>query len=806
MAVSPVPSQHGTVLDDDIEAAWGREFGTPGVTGSVYRLHTLPDGRLMAIGAMSFIKGVDTHGFGVWDGSTWSTWLTQDDVRLNSISAVHPLADGSLVLSGNLELDGRVREGVFAFDGQEWSALGFPDNDFPRALGSLAADDVYAGTCGGSSAGYFGSGIQHWTGTSWSTIGTMDCVGSVFALSSGDVYVVGMDERWGPTYMARFRDGVQQEIIPTAAVDVVEAANGTVYALFPNSRGAPSFVARRDEGAWTPLPGGENTDALRWHPDGRLLSLTRPDHDGGFRLLAWNGFAWDTLYDDTADPLLNGHFNDVQIHPEWGIVAAGSIAGRTNPSILHVAAFQNGHWHPMTGGGGLNDGVSTLKAWGDSLIVAGGFSRAGTVPVNRLAIWHDGNWSGFDSQDGSGPGSINDIAVAQNGDIWAAGSYRNADRSVESGVFRWNGSVWDIPNGGVTGNGNWQDGYAIGTSVLTRDDGSVVVGGWFAEAGGQPAVRLASWKAGVWTPIDLPLETLDFQSRITTLSECPDESILVGLWGTRQSDGTLPLLRWDGTSWSTLGRFTRDGGDYVAINVIDCTEDEVVAGGIFDGVDGVTTRNIARFNGTTWSDLQDGTNGGVRAMTRDYAGNLVVSGDFRWAGTTYSARVARWMGDSWQAFGAGTEFDGDGNQGVGALASIAPDQFYLAGRFSRVGTVDATHIARFDFTKVDPGFEHDPDDPADSIPPNAFELSVFPNPGPSSQARVRIRVPETDVITLRVFDMTGQLIAEPWTGQLREAGTYEVPLSNLDSLPAGMYWVRVEGASSTATTSWVQMR
>lgn len=806
MAVSPVPLQRASVMDGDIEAAWGREFGTPGVTGSISRLHTLPDGRLMAIGVMSFIKGVDTHGLGIWDGSEWEAWMPEDETRLRSISGLHPLANGDLVLSGMLEMDGQVQEGVFTFDGQEWSALGFPDNDNPRALGALAIDDVYAGTCSGSSAGYFGSGIQRWTGASWAEIGTMECVSSVFALPSGDVYVVGMDERWGPLYVARFRDGIQQETSSSYPTQIVEAQDGMVYALFPRTQGQPSFVARRDGGTWTPIPGGENMDALRWHPDGRLLSLTRPDHDAGFRLLVLEGSSWETLYDDTAAPLLNGRANDVQVHPEWGIVAAGSIAGRTNPSILHVAAFRDGQWHPMTGGGGLNEGASTLETWGDSLLVGGGFPRAGSVPANRIALWYDGEWSALVSQDGSGPGSISDLAVTPNGDIWAAGRYTKSNLGIESGVFRWNGSVWDIPDGGVTGNGNWQDGYAIGTSVLAREDGSVIVGGWFAEAGGQPAVRIASWKAGVWTPIDIPLETLDFQTRVTTLSECPDGSFLVGAWGSRQPDGTMPLLRWDGASWNTVGRFTRDGGDYVAINTMDCSEEGIIAGGIFDTVDGVAARNIAQFDGTTWSDMQGGMNGGVREMERDYAGNLVVAGDFRWAGTTYSARVARWIDGSWQAFGAGDEFESDDDRYIFALASITPDQFYLAGRFTRAGNVDATHIARFDFTQVDPGFEHDPDDPIDSVPPDEFELSVFPNPGSSSQARVRIGLPEADVITLRVFDMTGRLIAEPWAGQSREAGTYEIPLSSFGSLPAGVYWIRVEGASSTTTTSWVQVR
>jgi hypothetical protein len=69
--------------------------------------------------------------------------------------------------------------------------------------------------------------------------------------------------------------------------------------------------------------------------------------------------------------------------------------------------------------------------------------------------------------------------------------------------------------------------------------------------------------------------------------------------------------------------------------------------------------NIARWNGNTeaWSDVGGGVTGGevprVHAMAV-YNGDLIVGGDFDFAGSTPAFNIARWDGEQWHAMGAGT--------------------------------------------------------------------------------------------------------------------------------------------------------
>ena len=65
--------------------------------------------------------------------------------------------------------------------------------------------------------------------------------------------------------------------------------------------------------------------------------------------------------------------------------------------------------------------------------------------------------------------------------------------------------------------------------------------------------------------------------------------------------------------------------------------------------------NIARWDGSTWHALSDGTNGPVAALTV-HDGTLIVGGSFTQAGTTAVNYIASWDGAVWDTLAAG--FDG----------------------------------------------------------------------------------------------------------------------------------------------------
>lgn len=97
---------------------------------------------------------------------------------------------------------------------------------------------------------------------------------------------------------------------------------------------------------------------------------------------------------------------------------------------------------------------------------------------------------------------------------------------------------------------------------------------------------------------------------------------------------------WDGTEFSTLGTGINGG-----VGCLEVDQDgKLVAGG---------GSSIATWDGSTWSQLGTGTDGYTNSIVRDYAGNLVVGGNFLHAGGVLSSNVAMWNGSTWQPMGAG---------------------------------------------------------------------------------------------------------------------------------------------------------
>ncbi len=795
--------------DPDYDAAWSQDFGAPGVTGAIQKLVIGPENSLQAFGPFAFVSGVLANGAAEWTEAGWGAMMGPDQA-LSSFDGFQVLDSGAIVAGGTIRSGGSSADGVHIFENGDWRTIPSPFAGDRVVFDALSDEDILAGTCWASSAGFGGRGALRYDGSNWSPVGDLECVATVFRLPNGHTFISGRKSPWGALESIHINDGV---ILDRAALlrQVITLPDGEIYGVFAASgtHGTSDHVARWNGATWDPLPGERDVRQLFVHSDGTLLARRWASSDTAIWIEAWDGGSWSTWYSDASDPLFTGAVRTLIHHPTLGLVAAGPFNLRTDPSVSDIASWQNEQWVALAEGGfgqggGVNGRVQTMHLGTQGIYVAGDFTEAGGVPAAGLAVLGQDGWTTLDGAGGHG-GS--DILETPDGSVWVAGAFIDPATGERTGVRRWNGADWEIPGGGLTAGDTWRDGYGTAGSIALGPDGTIYVGGYFARAGRQDSKRLAAWKDGAWKPLPLPLSPLEDVVHVARMVVCPDGSLLVGVHEPRRPDRGMPLLKWDGVSWSSAGSFVRDSGDYVRIAALSCTDDGIIAGGVFDSVDGVPALNIARFDGSDWSPMGDGFNGGVRQVVHDYAGNPVVSGDFHWSGTTRAVRVARWTGSAWGPLGRGTEFDLPGNTYVLDMISVDAERFYLAGDFDRVGQQAANNIARFDFTKVDSLFLVEPVDPEDpQVPaPEAMALSVYPNPGSSSEAFVRIELPEDNVISIRVFDALGRDKGQLWQNRAVDAGTYELPLSGLN-LSNGIFWIRVEGESRSATTSWVMIR
>ncbi|MDD5484317.1 MAG: hypothetical protein PHP98_11830 [Kiritimatiellae bacterium] len=317
-------------------------------------------------------------------------------------------------------------------------------------------------------------------------------------------------------------------------------------------------------------------------------------------------------------------------------------------------------------GSGMNAYVEALAFdKSGNLYAAGEFTVAGGIAVNRIARWDGAAWTNLNGIRESG--NIYELAFDSAGNLYAAGGNE---------IEKWNGTTWTNISAGM----DWFV-YALAADK----SGNLYAGGSFTAVGGVEVNHVAKWNGTTWTNLG---SGMDFYAEALAC----DKSGNLYAGGSFTNAGGAPanrIARWDGTNWTSLGNGIHSGtGDVVKALAFD-KSGNLYAGGDFSVAGGVDAFAIAKWNGTTWTNLGSGMDFSVTALACDSAGNIYAGGNFNNAGGATANRIAKWNGASWASLGAGL------NNSAMALACDASDSLYVAGYFSTAGGLEANHIAKW---------------------------------------------------------------------------------------------------------------
>lgn len=177
--------------------------------------------------------------------------------------------------------------------------------------------------------------------------------------------------------------------------------------------------------------------------------------------------------------------------------------------------------------------------------------------------------------------------------------------------------------------------------------------------------------------------------------EDSDTSVYIGgsFTSTLDSNGnsvsnTSYIAKWNGTEWVPVGRGTNN-----TVHIITIAGGYVYIGGDFTNVtntDGTVVNNtsyIARWNGSEWEAIGNGTNNSVYAITVE-SSNVYVGGAFtntiNGDGSSVSGtrKIAEWDGSSWSPIGYGGDdhvyeiiLDGNNLYAGGQFGNMKNNQF-----------------------------------------------------------------------------------------------------------------------------------
>ncbi|MEM7351139.1 MAG: Calx-beta domain-containing protein, partial [Acidobacteriota bacterium] len=412
--------------------------------------------------------------------------------------------------------------------------------------------------------------------------------------------------------------------------------------------------------------------------------------------------------DEFAQPGFDGPVFAIEMFDDGGgmaLYAGGDFSSASGVAAESIAKWDGTTWAPL--GLGILGDVYSMAVFddgtGEALYVGGYFSVAGGVPAENIAKWDGTSWSalGLGTDD-----TVDALTVFDDGggeDLYAGGYFNTAGGVAADYIAQWDGTTWSAVGLGTSG---------PVYDLLPFDDGGGTVlfaGGDFEFAGGVSVFGIAKWDGATWADLDEgvsgPVEAL------AVFDDGGGEDLYVG--GFFAFAGPFPgvdvygIARWDGIGWSDLDMGVDSIFEPPVVLSLAVFDDgggeDLYVGGTFDiAGPAVLVSNIARWDGTAWSDVGLGTDSTVWALKAfdDGSGtDLFAGGEFFGAGTGPAPSLARWDGTAWSAVdSAGVTLAGL-NGPVLALTTFddgGGEDLYAGGFFIAAGSVPAIAVARWD--------------------------------------------------------------------------------------------------------------
>jgi hypothetical protein len=200
--------------------------------------------------------------------------------------------------------------------------------------------------------------------------------------------------------------------------------------------------------------------------------------------------------------------------------------------------------------------------------------------------------------------------------------------------------------------------YPVYPRCLTVYNSKLIVGGIFTSAGGINTDNIAAWDGNSWSTFNTGLQ--DLVTGVNAIVVYNGDLYAGGNFTAASSTTLCGLARWNGTTWSSVASNISSSTNFVTINAFAIYNNNLYAAGEFTNIGGTVASNIAKWNGTTWSALGTGIQGGqdvvhwgtVRTL-QVFNNELYAGGTFTNAGGIPAKNIAKWNGTSWAALGTG---------------------------------------------------------------------------------------------------------------------------------------------------------
>jgi hypothetical protein len=282
---------------------------------------------------------------------------------------------------------------------------------------------------------------------------------------------------------------------------------------------------------------------------------------------------------------------------------------------------------------------------------------------------------------------ISRICADSGGVIYAVGGFTDSlhDTNGNSYVAKWNGTNWSKVGSGT--NALFNPGIY---SMCTDVNHNLYIAGGFTDINNY--FYVAKWNGAEWSEVGIGSNALNANSLINTVCADPYGNIYAaGMFTDSLADtsGHEYVAKWNGTTWSELGTGSNslNANQYIK-SIISDHSGNIYAAGSFFNTSGYYY--VAKWNGASWSELGAGSgalnaNGNIWTIYADHSGNIYAGGFFTDVSGNYY--VAKWDGVSWSELGTGGNAL-HANDAILSICSDAMGNIFAGGNFSIDGTIN----------------------------------------------------------------------------------------------------------------------
>ena len=323
----------------------------------------------------------------------------------------------------------------------------------------------------------------------------------------------------------------------------------------------------------------------------------------GFAVADLEGGSWDTRFTISGFTGMDGlapAVHDFAIDTDGTVVAAGRFQWFEGDAVAPLMRYDNGAWSPAR------------TTW-EIAPPLDGFSAIAIAPTGTMALALNDSFGEHDGEiwvdDGSGLVSVGSYtgqirSLAWFGDaLWVAGLFTLDGSNAVENLALWDGSAWSTAPGGAT------DGPVF---ELTVDGDDLLVGGAFTQVGGEAALSVASFDGTEWTPYDFDDALMIYALARTTSGDL----YAGGAYGNFEDAGGV--AKWTGSGWETVGGGLAMYDTRGVVSDLVAHGDTVDATGCFSSAGGkpsdpgaVASSRFARWTGSEWQSLDDGSAGEI---------------------------------------------------------------------------------------------------------------------------------------------------------------------------------------------------